>query len=200
MLTCKNLGPSSYLSPQPFDIWDYVQQLIDMDLWAKWSFINRLNVRREWSRILEVFKTWLNNPSRLGIQTHNVVWPVGRGTFSLLVLDGICLGPNETFWLDYMLVLNGQSVRIGKGHVEGTPTLLSSMWLNAEFESTYNTRQANFSISDVNTGYNRKARFPQGTRGNQWRCSGKFSGIRWHVPIKTVIAPEYYWNPSLNNL
>ena len=66
-----------------------------------------------------------------------------------------------------MLVLNGQSVRIGKGHVEGTPTLLSSMWLNAEFESTYNTRQANFSISDVNTGYNRKARFPQGTRGNQ---------------------------------
>ena len=47
LLACQDLKSCSYLSPRLVNVWDYVQQLIDMDLWAKWSLVGRSNVRHD---------------------------------------------------------------------------------------------------------------------------------------------------------
>ena len=118
-LMCQDLRLCNYLSLQSINVWDYVQQLIDMDLWAKWSPVNRLNIRQEWSLMLEVFKIWLDNPSCLGVRTPNAVRPCGGKNPSTFGARRILSWFDRTIQMSYILV--GHCVWGGKEHVKGPP-------------------------------------------------------------------------------
>ena len=90
-----------------------------MDLWAKWSPASHANVRCEWSPLPEVFKMWLDSPSRLEVWTPHAVWSSGgkESSHFWCQTDLILAWVNDPD--GFLTCPKSPKCLAGKGHVEG---------------------------------------------------------------------------------
>ena len=89
-----------------------------------------LLVRRQWSLMLEVFKTWLDSLSHLRVRAPDVVWSCGwKEPSHFWCQTELVLVWTESIRIGYILVLDNQGVYTGKGHVERDPPHPASLML-----------------------------------------------------------------------